>query len=64
MNYNQIIFINYTFNWEDVLNLIKVSNFTNNLKFTFKSLLMVFMFVWLNRAGCKESGGVNIVAYF
>ena len=52
------------FNWEDVLNLIKVSDFTNNLKFTFKSWLLVFIFGWLDRARYKESGGVNIVACF
>ena len=52
------------FNWEDVLNLIKVSDFTNNLKFTFKSWLVVFIPGWLDRAGCKESGDVNIVTDF
>ena len=52
------------FTWEDVLNLIKVSDFTNNLKFTFKSWLVMFIFGWLDSAGCKESGAVNIVAYF
>ena len=38
--------------------------FYKKLKFTFKSWLVVFIFVWLDRAGCKESGVVNIVAYF
>ena len=52
------------FNWEDVLNLIKVSDFTNNLKLTFKSWLLVFILGWLDRARYKESGGVNIVACF
>ena len=58
------LWIYIMFNWEDVLNLINASYFKNNLKFTFKSWLLVFIFGWPDRAGCKESGGVNIVEYF
>ena len=50
------------FNWEDVLNLIKISDFTNNLKLAFKNSLVVFIFGWLDRAGCVNIG-VNIVKY-
>ena len=58
------LWIHIMFNWEDVLNLINVSYFENNLKFTFKSWLLAFIFGWPDRAGCKESGSVNIIEYF